>query len=547
MLKKRGATGMKRIVFIGGGSVQWTPGLVNDIALDETLQGAEIVLYDIDADALVEMILVCKRIVKHIGCDIKISATQDRAEALAGASFVVLTVGIGGLPAMRNDLEIPEKYGIYQAVGDTVGPGGVARGMRHIPFSVELGREMEELCPEAWLLNLTNPMTTICRAVTRATKIRTIGLCHEVTGVQYYLADLFGTQPEQVIMEIAGINHLPAVVRCTIEGQDGLRLLQKYLENHGVFGLVTGEELASAFAVFNDQQAVKLSLFDRTGILYAAGDRHIAEFFPGFLTKETGFGRHYGVHLTTIDIREEMLRERKETAATYIPSRIKSTEQLSGVMAALSGGPAGQFIVNIPNVGQIDNLPRETVVECIALIDSMGPRPISVGEVSPELYGVLAPHVSRQELIVEAVLSGRDELGLAALYTDPLVQDPESAEPMYKELMKANEDVLQQLEKEAKYRDSRKSKEVIDRALKMEVEIVKKTTVFNISDCTIGELLENKDTRKVLEEHFPKMINNPQVRLALGMTLKQVAPFAPMILTKKRLAALDADLRKISD
>jgi alpha-galactosidase/6-phospho-beta-glucosidase family protein len=159
-----------KIAFIGGGSVQWTPKLVTDMALTEALNGAELVLHDIDEDALHLLTRACERISIQAGNTLEIAATLDRTTALRDADFVILCVGIGGLAAMRNDLEIPEKYGIYQSVGDTVGPGGLARGLRHIPFAVQVAREMEQLCPKAWMLNVTNPMTTICRGVTRATE-----------------------------------------------------------------------------------------------------------------------------------------------------------------------------------------------------------------------------------------------------------------------------------------------------------------------------------------------------------------------------------------
>jgi alpha-galactosidase len=173
-----------KISFIGGGSVQWSPKIVTDIALCETLAGAQLVLQDIDAEALDLLTHASRRIATQAGGSLQVTATLDRAEALGDADFVILCVGIGGLPAMRHDLDIPERYGIYQPVGDTVGPGGLARGLRHIPFAVQIAREMEHLCPDAWMLNLTNPMTTICRGMTRATGIRTIGLCHEVSGVR---------------------------------------------------------------------------------------------------------------------------------------------------------------------------------------------------------------------------------------------------------------------------------------------------------------------------------------------------------------------------
>jgi alpha-galactosidase/6-phospho-beta-glucosidase family protein len=431
-----------KIAFIGGGSVQWTPKLVTDMALIAALDGAELMLHDIDEAALNLLARACERISNQAGDALEIGATLDRTTALRDADFVILCVSIGGLAAMRNDLEIPEKYGIYQPVGDTVGPGGLARGLRHVPFAIQVAREMEQLCPNAWLLNVTNPMTTICRGVTRATGIRTIGLCHEVIRVSHHLADKFDADVADITLEVAGINHLPVILRCDIDGRDGLALVRKWVAERGPFAPLDHVELNDVFDVFVDRLAVKLTLFDQLGVLFGAGDRHVAEFFSGFLTEESDYGRRYGVLLTNIDQREEMARVRRASVEAFVegaPHKLeRSDEQLAPVMAALVGGPPGRFVVNVPNQGQIQNLPRDAVVECIAEIDSLGVHPLACGPVPDVVQGVLAGHVARQELIVEAALTGRREPALSALATDPLVRDPMTVVPMLNELLVAN-------------------------------------------------------------------------------------------------------------
>jgi alpha-galactosidase len=236
---------MKKIAFIGGGSVQWSPKIATDIALCETFAGAQLVLHDIDTDALALLNRACERIVAQVGGSPKVEATLHRAKALRGADFLILCVAIGGLSAVRNDLEIPERYGIYQPVGDTVGPGGLARGLRHIPFAVQVAREMEQLCPDAWMLNLTNPMTTICRGTTRATGIRTIGLCHEVTGVSHHLAGLLDVPVETIRLEVAGINHLPVILRFDVGGRNGMDMLRDRLAEHGPLARVGRVDIGS--------------------------------------------------------------------------------------------------------------------------------------------------------------------------------------------------------------------------------------------------------------------------------------------------------------
>lgn len=429
---------MIKIAFIGGGSVMWTPGLVNDLALTGTLAETELVLHDVDSEALEFMLPVCKRIVEQFSTNIAVTATEDRKEALQDADFVILCVGVGGLDEMRNDLEIPEKYGIRQSVGDTVGPGGLARGLRHIPFAVRVARDMEQLCPDGWLLNLTNPMSTICRGITKATSTPTIGLCHEVTSVRDRLATLFETPAKDIILEVAGINHLPVITRCEVGGQDGLALLRKWLSKHDPFELVEGGDLNIVFEVFLDHLAVKLTLFQRMGVLFGAGDRHVAEFLPGYLTEKDNWGRNYGIHLTTVDHREELARLRRDSLDYYAPSKTVSGEQLAPVIAALLGRPPGEFVVNIPNQGQIDNLPRDAVVECVAHIDTLGVQPLAVGSLQLAARAVVGSHVDRQEMIVEAALTGRYDLAKAALASDPLIRDAQIVEPMFDELLAAN-------------------------------------------------------------------------------------------------------------
>jgi alpha-galactosidase/6-phospho-beta-glucosidase family protein len=430
---------VKKIAFIGGGSVQWTLKLATDIALNETLAGADLVLHDIDVEALDLLTRACQRMVEQVQGSLRVTGTRNREEALRDADFVILCVGIGGLPAMRSDLEIPQRYGVYQSVGDTVGPGGLARALRHIPFAVQAAREMERLCPDAWLINITNPMTTICRGVARATGIRVIGLCHEVDNFRRkHLTQLFQVPAEAIALDVAGINHLSVILRMRVDGRDGLSLLRAWLAEHSLYEF-TAEHIPGIQDIFHDRLAVKLSLFAKLGVLFGAGDRHVAEFLPGFLSPATEWGNRYGVILTTIEHREGLARQRRAGIERFLAGEAgplaHSDEQLARAMAALAGGQAGRFIVNVPNEGQIDDLPRGAVVECLAEIDTLGVHPLAAGTLPHAAHAIIAPHVDRQELIVEAALTGRREPALAS---DPLVLDPETVEPMLDELLAAN-------------------------------------------------------------------------------------------------------------
>jgi alpha-galactosidase len=197
--------------------------------------------------------------------------------------------------------------------------------------------------------------------------------------------------------------------------------------------------------VFADRLAVKLTIFEQTDVLLGAGDRHVAEFFPSFLTEATGYGQRYGVLLTSIAQREELLRQRRARTEQFVAGATepleRSGEQLAGVIAALAGGPAGRFVVNVPNQGQIDNLPRDAVVECMAEIGPLGLRPLAVGALPHPAYAAIAPHVARQELIVEAALTGRRAPALAALASDPLLRDPATVAPILDALLAANAEI----------------------------------------------------------------------------------------------------------
>ena len=255
-------------------------------------------------------------------------------------------------------------------------------------------------------------------------------------------APLFNTPVEAITLEIAGINHLPAILRFRLGAQDGTAQLRAWLAGHGPFEFIHDHLPDPSRDVFKDRLAVKLCLFEKLGVLFGAGDRHVAEFFPGFLAQTSGRGSHYGVELTTIEHRAANAQRRREWIGRFLagePTKLEpSTEQLVPVMAALLGGPRGRFVVNVPNVGQIDNLSRSAVVECLAEVDALGVHPLAAGALPSPAYAAIAPHVARQELIVEAALTGRREPARDALMTDPLIPDPATVDPMLDELMASN-------------------------------------------------------------------------------------------------------------
>jgi alpha-galactosidase len=211
--------GGPRIAFVGGGSYQWGPKIIQDVALNEELRGGTLVLHDINDEALEDMYQWGTSALDLARADLELEKTQRLEEALRGAGFVVLSISTGGLDATALDLEIPARYGVVQTVGDTVGPGGLFRGLRNIPVVVEIARAMEEYCADAVLLNLTNPLTVLIRAVSKATSIVTVGLCHELFSTLGMLSTMFEVPEESINVRVAGVNHFIWVTEVAVHGR----------------------------------------------------------------------------------------------------------------------------------------------------------------------------------------------------------------------------------------------------------------------------------------------------------------------------------------
>jgi alpha-galactosidase/6-phospho-beta-glucosidase family protein len=435
-----------RICFVGGGSYQWTPKLLTDIALTKDLSGT-IVLHDIAPEPMDVMQQLGRKIMQAAGADFAIETSGNLEEALKDAEFVIVTITTGGLEAMRKDLDIPLRYGIYQSVGDTVGPGGWSRALRNVPVMVGIAKAMEKSCPNAWMLNLTNPLTALTRAVYKTTSVKAMGLCHELQGVRGGMIRMFGNEVEDYEMKVAGINHLIWLLDLKINGRDGFEMVREY----EVAGKSVPLRSTSGGhrAPFQDRWRVKQSLLETYGYLPAAGDRHVAEFFPYFLNEETGAGEDYGVLLTKIEHRYDMLHasqaEVKATLASDEPMTLAhSPEESADIIAAMVNGRPFRAIVNVPNTGQIDNLPRDVIVETLAEVGATGVNPIGVGALPAGVLGTLHPHVVNQELLVDAALTGDRQLALQALLGDPLVKDYRAAPKLMDELLEAHAELLPQ-------------------------------------------------------------------------------------------------------
>jgi len=447
-----------KITIVGGGSYCWTPTLFRDFIFTEGLEGSEIVLYDINKKHLDDLRACCKAILDQTGMKgtCRLKATLNPTTALRNADYVVLTITTGGYESMAHDLRIPYKYGIWQPVGDTVGPGGLSRALRNIPPVVELAKRMEKLCPNAWLLNITNPMTTLTRCVWRETGIRCIGLCHELYGTLKRLEELLGAKDWRKDFDCVsvGVNHLPWIVKLHYQGKDAFPRLRRKLKQ--AMKPASGKKARLGTALDETllgSNQVKFALFEKFGALPAAGDRHIVEFFPYFCTKEMKKGAAMGVKLTKIEHRMNGFtpnwkrRVADITSGKYQIETTVSREATAKVIAALAGLFEWKDVMNLPNQGQVMDLPRDRVVETLGMVSRDSAVGLPVGPVPPAILTQLERHSTLQEMTGEAALTGDRDLCLQILLNDPMtgvLHKSGAIEKMLDELLRANRKWLPQ-------------------------------------------------------------------------------------------------------
>ena len=448
----------KKITFIGGGSYQWVPVLFRDIAVNPHLQETRFVLHDIHPGRNAELAEVCRIIAGKLGSGVVVETEDNLDRALEGAVAVVFCISTGGLDAMEHDIEIPKRFGIYQPVGDSTGPGGISRTLRNVPVVVDLACRMERICADAWLLNLTNPMNQIVRAVQQTSRIKVVGLCHEFQNFMMTVQSLLGLKDwrTETSSTIAGINHFAWVKELRVGGEDGLEMLRKH----------TGQEL-SGTARSNGQDGndvhpshslggnrVKFSLLETYGLIPYPGDRHLVEFFPYYLSEKTKWGADFGVELTAIDDRrfkwvgwyKERIAEWTSEEKDSVP-REPSDEALAPILAALVGrGPVTVQPATLPNCGQVENLPHGTSVETLASFGGGLVKPHASGALPLPVLALVHKHSLIQDLTVEAALEGSRAKALQAMLADPLnnTNDCREIGVMLDELLQANAALLPQ-------------------------------------------------------------------------------------------------------
>ena len=449
-----------KIAYIGGGSRGWAWGLMSDLASCNDING-QVALYDIDFQAAKDNEIIGNKF--NLAEDAKSHwdyyAVPTLPEALSDADFVVISILPGTFDEMESDVHTPEKYGIYQSVGDTSGPGGILRAMRTIPMYEEIAEAIKAHCPDAWVINYTNPMTLCVKTLYRVfPEIKAFGCCHEVFGTQKFLArmveETFGATDvdrHEIKVNPVGINHFTWLTSAVWQDKDLFPYYREFCEKYRD-GYHAGDEPVDSNWMNNSfvsTEKIKMELFLRYGYIAAAGDRHLAEFCEGkwYLENparvaEMQFG------LTSVAWRKNDLKERLEKSRRLLTGeeqvKINGTgEEGVNQIRALLGLCDLVTNVNLPNKGQIPNLPIGAVVETNAVFCSGSLTPAFAGPIPQEIYPLIARICGEQELVSDGI-AGRDLNKIfAAFINDPLVScSPADARKLFTEMCKNTEKYL---------------------------------------------------------------------------------------------------------
>jgi len=420
---------MARIVFIGAGSTVFARNLMGDILSFPELSSSTIVLHDINEERLRTSEIVGHKIVETLGVSATIEATTDRRAALAGANYVITMFQVGGYkPSTVIDFEIPKKFGLEQTIADTLGVGGIMRGLRTIPVMLDICRDMEELCPDALLLNYVNPMSMLCWAISRASTIKTIGLCHSVQHTAHQLADDLGIDAETIEYRCAGINHMAFYLEFQQRiGSQVTDLYPRIAERANVFPMPTRGDVERSDGGFDGlSDAVRYEMFKRLGYFVTESSEHFSEYVPWFIKG----GRpdlldRYGIPLDEYPRRcerqiegWESLRNRLENPDARLRV-VQSMEYGSGIIHSRETGVARTVYGNVPNRGIISNLPDDCCVEVPCVVDASGITPVTIGALPPHLAALMQTNINVQSLTVEAALTGKREHVYHAAMFDP--------------------------------------------------------------------------------------------------------------------------------
>ena len=433
-----------KIAFIGAGSTVFAKNLMGDILSYPELQDSTLSLFDIHAERLSTSAIVANQINKTLNANATIETTTDRRKAGDGADYVITMFQIGGYkPSTVVDFEIPKKYGLRQTIADTLGIGGIMRGLRTIPVLLDLCHDMEDLCPDATLLQYVNPMVMNCWAISRATKIKTVGLCHSVQGTASQLARDINVPIDEINYVCAGINHMAFYLKFEHKGKNGTEDLYPRIRQV----LETGNA--------PDWNLVRYEMFKRLGYFVTESSEHFSEYVPWFIKRDRPdlieefnipldeYIRRCEVQITGWEFMKQKLEQPEvnisnEFAAAMknagvpeaeLPRAVQHFENMneikrsheygSGIIHSMETGDPRVIYGNVPNEGLIDNLPAGCTVEVPCLVDKNGVQPVAVGTLPPQLAALMQTNLNVQSLTVEAALTGKREHIYHAAMLDP--------------------------------------------------------------------------------------------------------------------------------
>ncbi|MGB9275578.1 MAG: alpha-glucosidase/alpha-galactosidase [Terrimicrobiaceae bacterium] len=400
-----------KITFIGAGSTVFAKRLIGDILSFPELANSKICLHDIDVNRLKTSEIVARRITQTLGAQSTVEVTTDRSRAFDGATYAINMIQVGGYrPCTVTDFEIPKRYGLRQTIADTLGIGGIMRAVRTIPVLIDMCRDMERICPNVVHLNYANPMAMNCWALSEATRIQTIGLCHSVQYTAGELARDIGVPIEEINYVVAGINHVAFFLRFERNGRD------LYPEIHRV---------ASEGRV-PDGNRVRYDMFKRLGYFVTESSEHFAEYTPWYIkTGREDLIRRFNIPLDEYPRRCESQMAEWESLRTELegsdkPLEIRrSVEYGSLIIHSLETGAPRVVYGNVANRDLIENLPSGCCVEVPCLVDKNGVQPVRVGRIPSQLAALMQTNINVQALTVEAVLKGDPSLIHHAAMLDP--------------------------------------------------------------------------------------------------------------------------------
>jgi alpha-galactosidase len=402
---------MPKITLLGAGSTVFAQNLMGDILSFPELADSTISLHDIDPERLRTSEVVAHKLAEALGVKPKIEASIDRRKALEGSDYAIAMFQVAGYkPGTVVDFEIPKKYGLRQTIADTLGIGGIMRGLRTIPVMIDMCKDMEELCPDVTFLQYVNPMAMNCWALSRATSIKTIGLCHSVQGTAEQLADDIKIPIEEINYISAGINHMAFYLKFERDGVNLYPEIRKVLDE--------GRQ--------PDWNRVRYEMFKRLGYFVTESSEHFSEYTPWFIKRDRPdlieeFNIPLDEYITRCERQLagwEALRSRLEAGQDEMEVR-RSHEYGSLIIHSQETGQPRVVYGNVPNRGLIDNLPQGCCVEVPCLVDKSGIQPTKIGSLPPQLAAVMQTNVNVQSLTVEAALTRKREYIYHAAMLDP--------------------------------------------------------------------------------------------------------------------------------